>query len=157
MQRLLNNQAATGIGGAPRLRAAATSRRPSGFAHEVLAVAPDDGGAWALLTETALQRGRPDAAIVCANRAVALTPADPIAPYSAGQMPVHLRRTRQALAAAEAASRIVGDAPEALDALGAIFGLLGLHATGLGACSAAPSLPVPTCRNISSIWRRPNA
>ena len=41
---------------------------------EVLARAPDDGSAWALLTETALQRGRPDAAIVCADRAVALCP-----------------------------------------------------------------------------------
>ena len=46
---------------------------------EILARAPDDGTAWALLTETALQRGRPDAAIICANRAVALMPKDPIA------------------------------------------------------------------------------
>src|ERR1700724_2127490 len=45
---------------------------------QLLAGTPDDGTAWALLTETALQRGRPDAAIVCANRAVGLMPKDPI-------------------------------------------------------------------------------
>src|SRR5215469_2697580 len=45
----------------------------------VLALDPGVGGAWTLLTETALLRGRPDAAIVCAERAVALLPDDPIA------------------------------------------------------------------------------
>src|SRR5450756_1957352 len=61
---------------------------------EVLARAPDDGAAWALLTETALQRGRPDAAIVCANRAVARMPKDPIAHILRAKCPVsytHLR------------------------------------------------------------------
>ena len=46
---------------------------------QVLARTPADGTAWALLTETALLRGRVDAAIVCANRAVELAPSDPIA------------------------------------------------------------------------------
>lgn len=51
----------------------------------------------------------------------------------------------QALAAAENAARIVGDAPEALDALGAIFGLLERHDRALGlfrrAVAARPDVP----------------
>ncbi|HEY6254852.1 MAG TPA: sulfotransferase [Xanthobacteraceae bacterium] len=94
---------------------------------QVLAGAPQDGGAWALLTETALQRGRPDAAIVCANRAVALTPEDPIAHILRAKCLLVSGEAGAALAAAETASTIIGSAPAALDALGAIFGLLGLH------------------------------
>src|ERR1700686_921344 len=94
---------------------------------QVLARTADDGSAWALLTETALQRGRPDAAIVCANRAVALMPKDPIALVLRAKCLFVSGDTRGAFEAAEAASKLVGDAPEALDALGAIFGLLGSH------------------------------
>src|ERR1700731_653129 len=94
---------------------------------EVLARAPDDGGAWALLTETALQRGRSDAAIVCANRAIALMPKDPIPFILRAKCLLVSGDTRQAIESAEAAAKLVGDAPEALDACGAIFGLLGLH------------------------------
>ncbi len=94
---------------------------------EVLARAPDEGAAWALLTETALQRGRPDAAIVCANRAVALMPGDPIALILRAKCLFVSGEVRGAFEAAEAAARIVGASPEAQDALGAIFGLLGLH------------------------------
>src|SRR5229473_5830616 len=94
----------------------------------VLAGTPDDGTAWALLTETALQRGRPDAAIVCANRAVALMPKDPIALVLRAKCLFASGEARGAFEAADAASRIIGDAPETLDACGAIFGLLGLHA-----------------------------
>ena len=94
---------------------------------EVLARTPDDGTAWALLTETALQRGRPDAAIVCANRAVALMPKDPIALVLRAKCLFVSGEARGAFDAAEAASKINDDAPETLDALGAIFGLLGLH------------------------------
>jgi tetratricopeptide (TPR) repeat protein len=94
---------------------------------QVLAGAPDEAGAWALLTETALQRGRPDAAIVCANRAVALSPDDPIAHILNAKCLLLSGQAREALAAAETASKIVGRAPQALDALGAIYGLLGLH------------------------------
>lgn len=95
--------------------------------QEVLAVTPDNGSAWAVLTETALQRGRPDAAIVCANRAVALTPGDPIAHIMRAKCLFQAGEAREALAAAEAAAKTVGSSPTALDALGAIFGLLGLH------------------------------
>ena len=94
---------------------------------EVLARAPDDGTAWALLTETALQRGRPEAAIICANRAVALMPKDPIALILRAKCLFVTGEARAALEAAEAAAKIIGTAPEALDACGAIFGLLGLH------------------------------
>ena len=95
--------------------------------REVLAVAPDDGGAWTLLTETALQRGRPDAAIVCADRAVALSPGEPVAHIMRAKCLLYFGEAQEAFRAAEAASKIAGDAPAVLDALGAIFGLLGLH------------------------------
>jgi len=112
---------------------------------EVLARTPDEGAAWALLTETALQRGRPDAAIVCANRAVALMPTDPIALILRAKCLFVSGEARAAFEAAEAAGQIIGDAPEAQDALGAIFGLLGLHAKAkqlfLRAAAARPDVP----------------
>jgi tetratricopeptide (TPR) repeat protein len=94
---------------------------------QVLAAAPDDGTAWALLTETALRRGRPEAAIVCANRAVALMPKDPIALILRAKCLFVSGEAGKALEAAEAAAPMIGNAPETLDACGAIFGLLGLH------------------------------
>jgi tetratricopeptide (TPR) repeat protein len=94
---------------------------------DVLAAAPQDGSAWTLLTETALRRDRPDAAIVCADRAVAFTPNDPIAHTLRAKCLFFSGEAGRALDAAETASRLIGAAPEALDALGAIFGLLGLH------------------------------
>ena len=112
---------------------------------EVLARTPDDGGAWALLTETALQRGRPDAAIVCANRAVAATPKDPIPFILRAKCLLVSGDTRQAIESAGAAAKLVGDCPEALDACGAIFGLLGLHENAkplfLRAVAARPGVP----------------
>jgi hypothetical protein len=98
---------------------------------QVLAAAPDNGGAWAVLTETALQRGRPDAALVCANRAAALTPEDPIARILLAKSLFVSGQAGRALAVATAALNLVGDSPEALDALGAIFGLLGRHQQAL--------------------------
>jgi tetratricopeptide (TPR) repeat protein len=112
---------------------------------EVLARAPDDGTAWALLTETALRRGRPDAALICANRAVAFMPKDPIGLILRAKCLFVSGEARGALDAAEAASQIIGNAPEALDALGAIFGLLGLHKEArqflLRAVTARPDVP----------------
>lgn len=95
---------------------------------QILARSPGNGQAWALLTETALVRGRVDAAIVCANRAVEFTPSDPIAHILRAKCLFLSGEARSALQAAEAASRMVDDTPEALDAVGAIFGLLGQHA-----------------------------
>src|SRR5450755_186454 len=94
---------------------------------QLLARAPDDGAAWALLIETALLRGRPHAAIVCANRAVALMPKDPIALILRAKCLFVSGEARGAFEAAEAASKMIDGAPETLDACGAIFGLLGLH------------------------------
>ena len=112
---------------------------------EVLARAPDDGTAWALLTETALQRGRPDAAIVCANRAVALMPKDAIALILRAKCLFISGEARGAFEAAEAASGMIDNGPETLDALGAIFGLLGLHHRAkqffLRAVAARPDVP----------------
>src|SRR5580704_11053620 len=93
----------------------------------VLAATPDDGRAWALLTETALLRCRADAAAVCAERAVALSPGDPITHILRAKCQFFLGEAALAFHAANAASHIVGSAPQALDALGGIFGLLGLH------------------------------
>jgi tetratricopeptide (TPR) repeat protein len=112
---------------------------------EVLARAPDDGTAWALLTETALRRGRPDAAIICANRAVAFMPKDPIGLILRAKCLFVSGEARAALDAAEAASDMIGNAPETQDALGAIFGLLGLHKKAkqffLRAVAARPDVP----------------
>jgi tetratricopeptide (TPR) repeat protein len=93
----------------------------------VLAHAPENARAWTLLTETALQRDRPEAAIVCADRAVALSPGDPIAHIMRAKCLFFSGEVVPAVAAAETASKIGGTAPAALDALGAIFGLLGNH------------------------------
>jgi Tfp pilus assembly protein PilF len=111
----------------------------------VLASAPEDGRAWALLTETALRRDRPDAAIICAEKAVAFAPQDPIAHILRAKCLFFSGEAGRALAAAEAASKVVGSAPEALDALGAIFGLLGQHARAADlfgqAVAARPDVP----------------
>jgi tetratricopeptide (TPR) repeat protein len=113
--------------------------------QQVLAATPENGSAWTLLTETALQRGRPDAAIVCANRAVALTPHDPLAHIMRAKCLFVSGEAPAALAEAETASKVVGTAPAALDALGAIFGLLGLHARAMElfrrAVAARPDVP----------------
>ncbi|HLG82866.1 MAG TPA: sulfotransferase [Bradyrhizobium sp.] len=93
----------------------------------ILAKKPNQWAAWALLTETALQRGRADAAIVCAERAAALASTNPIPLILKAKCLFVSGKAREALAAAEAAETIVGDTPEALDALGGIFGMLALH------------------------------
>jgi Flp pilus assembly protein TadD len=103
----------------------------------VLAQAPDTGGVWAVLTETALARGRLDAAIVSAGRAVALLPRDPIAHILQAKCLFLSGEATDALAAAERASKLAGPSPEALDALGAIFGLLGFHERALDQCRRA--------------------
>jgi hypothetical protein len=94
---------------------------------QILARDAGDWAAWALLTETALQRGRHDAAIVCADRAVALNDRDPIPQILRAKCLFLSGASRQALQAAETAESMVGTAAEALDALGAIYGLLGRH------------------------------
>ena len=112
---------------------------------DVLARAPDDGAAWALLTETALQRGRLDAALICANRAVAFMRKDGIGLILRAKCLFVSGEAGAALEAAEAASKMMNNAPETLDACGAIFGLLGLHAKAkqffLRAVASRPDVP----------------
>ena len=112
---------------------------------DVLARAPDDGAAWALLTETALQRGRLDAALICANRAVALMPKDGIGLILRAKCLFVSGEAGAALETAEAALKMMNNAPETLDACGAIFGLLGLHAKAkqffLRAVASRPDVP----------------
>jgi tetratricopeptide (TPR) repeat protein len=112
---------------------------------DVLAHAPDDGAAWALLTETALQRGRLDAALICANRAVALMPKDGIGLVLRAKCLLVAGEAGAALEAAEAASKMINNAPETLDACGAIFGLLGSHRKArqffLRAVASRPDVP----------------
>jgi tetratricopeptide (TPR) repeat protein len=112
---------------------------------DVLARSPNDGTAWALLTETALQRGRHDAAMVSADRAVTLAPQDPIAHVLQAKCLYVGGETAKALAATEAAARCAGTAADALDAVGAMFGLLGLHdrANGLFVRSVAAKKDEP--------------
>ena len=121
------HQAAPSMEAAHRAFASGDVATAERICAQVLASMPANGRAWALLTETALQRGRTDAAMVCAGRAVALTPKDPIAQILRAKCLFLTGDAVQALEAAETASCVVGHAPEALDALGALFGLLGLH------------------------------
>ena len=137
--------AATAMDAARRALASGDLSAAERICTNVLAAAPGDGRAWALLTETALRRDRPDAAIICAEKAVALTPKDPIAHILRAKCLFFSGEARGALEAAEAASKVVGSAPEALDALGAIFGLLGLHQQAADlfrrAVAARPDVP----------------
>jgi tetratricopeptide (TPR) repeat protein len=109
---------------------------------------PENGEVWALLTETALQRARPSAAMVCANRAVALRPWDPTSHILHAKCLFLSGAIADACAAAEtAASTLAASKPKAadLDALGAVFGLLGQHAKAetfaQKAVAAEPSIP----------------
>jgi tetratricopeptide (TPR) repeat protein len=97
----------------------------------LIASAPQIGSAWALLAETALIRNRPDAAKVCADRAVALAPRDPIARIMQAKALLASGQIADALRAAEEAAPLVGAAADAADALAAIFGLLGRHGRAL--------------------------
>jgi predicted Zn-dependent protease len=103
----------------------------------VLVNTSDAGDVWTVLTETALARGRLDAAIVSAKRAVALLPRDPIAHILLAKCLFLSGEAGDALAAAERASKVVGTSPEPLDALGAIFGLLSFHERALDLCRRA--------------------
>jgi Flp pilus assembly protein TadD len=99
--------------------------------QQVLAFAPERSDLWALLTETAFRRNRLDAAIVCADRAAALNPKDPIVHILRAKCRFFSGDTGEAVEAAEQAARTSTSAPDALDALGAIFGMLGQHQRAL--------------------------
>jgi tetratricopeptide (TPR) repeat protein len=112
---------------------------------QLIADNPGDWTAWALLTETALLRGRQDAARVSADRAVALAPGNATALVLRAKCFFVTGETRQAREDTEAAATVAGSAPEALDAVGAMFGLLGMHQRALEhfqrAVAARPDVP----------------
>jgi predicted Zn-dependent protease len=154
MQRtVLHRHAATAMTEARRSLASGDLATAERVCAQVLAGTPDCGDAWAVLTETALQRDRPDAGIVCANRAVALTPGDPITHILRAKCLFVCGEAGQAFAVAETASSLIGSAPEALDALGAIFGLLGLQ--GLGTVPARARCPPAQKRSFLRGYSRP--
>lgn len=114
----------------------------------VMSSTPENAEVWALLTETALQRGRPSAAMVCANRAVGLRPQDPTNHILHAKCLFFSGAIVEARAAAEtAASRLAASKPRPadLDALAAVFGLLGQHARAetfaQKAVAAEPNIP----------------
>jgi tetratricopeptide (TPR) repeat protein len=95
--------------------------RPNDSARRCSPPRRKDARAWTLLTETALQRERLDAALL---------PSDSIAHILRAKCLVLSGELGHALRAAETASEMIGTATEALDALGAIFGMLGQHRRG---------------------------
>ncbi len=116
------------IAAARRAFAAGDLATAERYCSGVLGGDPRAGGAWTLLTETALLRGRPDAAIVCAERAVALLPGDPIAHALRAKCLILAGEAPAARQAAAAAWRCLDTSAEALDAVGSVLGMLGEHA-----------------------------
>jgi predicted Zn-dependent protease len=70
----------------------------------------DEWAAWALLTDTALKRDRNDAAIVCADRAVALASRNPLPLILRAKCLYLPGKAREAFDATEAAESIIGNA-----------------------------------------------
>jgi tetratricopeptide (TPR) repeat protein len=114
---------------------------------DVLSRAPGDSRPWSLLSETALRRGRPDAAIVAAEKAVALDGRDPMARLMRAKCLALDGRVAEAQEAAELGVRLAGGSSAALDGLGAIFSMIGRYdrARDLfqAAVAAAPRDPQP--------------
>ena len=94
---------------------------------QLAADVPEAAEPWSLLAETALRRGRPDAAIVCADKAVARGGGDPIAHLMRAKCLTIVGRLREAYDAAESGAEAVNGNVAALDGLGAIFSMLGDH------------------------------
>jgi predicted Zn-dependent protease len=156
LQRTLEFQDATrAVEAARQVFANADLPAAEQICKTVLPKAPDTGGVWAVLTETALARGRLDAALVSAKRAIALLPGDPIAHILQAKCLFLSGEAGDALAAAERASKIVGASPESLDALGAIL-VCWASTSGRSIYVAGPWRRGQMFRNTSSISPRPN-
>ena len=102
--------------------------------------ASQDARVWTLLAETAAVRGRLDAAMVCANRAVALDPNNPLAHILQAKCLFLVGEAEQALMAARRAQKIPELSARAADALGAVFGFLAHHQEALKLFSRAAAL-----------------
>jgi Flp pilus assembly protein TadD len=98
---------------------------------------PDAAAPWSLLAETALRRGRPDAAVVCAGKAVARDANDPIARLMQAKCLALVGRTLDARGAADTGVKLATGNAAALEGLGAVFSMLGQHARALGLFHAA--------------------
>jgi len=98
---------------------------------------PDAAAPWSLLAETALRRGRPDAAVVCAGKAVARDATDPIARLMQAKCLALVGRTQEARWAADEGVKLAAGNAAALEGLGAVFSMLGQHARALSLFHAA--------------------
>ncbi len=96
-----------------------------------------NGRAFALLTETALLRGRIDAALVCAARAVEGAPQDSTAHLMLAKARFAQCDLVGALDALEKAASLPASSPQIDDAVGAMMGLLGRHEDALRLCGRA--------------------
>jgi tetratricopeptide (TPR) repeat protein len=140
--------AATAVDAARRALAGGDIMSAERLCAEIVTLDPKCAQAWMVLTETALLRNRPDAAIVSANYAATLAPDDPIAHTLRAKTLFVTGEAGQACRAAETALQVVGTAPEALDALGAVFGLLGQHQVAATLFERA----VKTRRDVPQYW-----
>jgi Flp pilus assembly protein TadD len=119
------------ISGAQRALASGDVAAAERLCKSLIESAPQDARAWAILADTALLRNRPDAAIVCAERAVNLAPADAIAHIMRAKTLLHTGEFSAALQATRTAAGLTHIAADAADSLAALFGLLGQHRRAL--------------------------
>jgi tetratricopeptide (TPR) repeat protein len=98
---------------------------------QALQAAPKDSRPWGLLSETALRRNRPDAAIVCADKAVRFGPRDPFAHLMRAKCLALDGKVRDALDSVEAGLRTGPADAAALDGYGAVLSMLGQHRRAL--------------------------
>jgi tetratricopeptide (TPR) repeat protein len=106
----------------------------------VVGESPEATGAWSLLAETALLRGRGAAARACAERAVALDPSDPLAQVMRAKAALQDGDLQEALAAVRAARPHVWSDASAADATGALCALLGRYDESLALARRAVEL-----------------
>jgi|HubBroStandDraft_1064217.scaffolds.fasta_scaffold00015_87 hypothetical protein len=113
--------------------------------RRILSAAPGDALVWALASEIALRGKKGDEALASARRAVEADPLLLLGHVMQAKALVHRGDWAGALAAAETAARIARGPAEALDGLGAIFGMLGRHRQALSwfrrATADAPAVP----------------
>ena len=99
--------------------------------RKLIAIASDQAWPWAMLSEIALRRKDGDAALAHAERAVTLGPKLVLARAMHAKCLLQRGEYAAALAAAESGARIERAPAEALDGLGAVFGMLGRHRQAL--------------------------
>jgi Flp pilus assembly protein TadD len=130
---------------ARRALAAGDLAAAEGQCRRIVATAPGDAWPWTLLSEIALRRNDGAAALASASQAVKLDPRLLLGHVMLAKSLLQRGDYAPALAAAEAGAAIAVAPPEALDGLGAVFGMLGRHRRALElfrrANAAAPAAP----------------